>query len=589
MFNLLVSGNGEWWEAPSLSLDVNRFKEFSGTEADSVDIARPETLRLLEEVPTLLMYEVGADGPHKRLVRHGRLRNIARRGRDLRFTFEPDSERAYLDRTVVLSFADQLGLEQFERHRTHWAIKDGNLPADLLDTATAQRQQRTIGVVAAEYVEAKREGTHREIRELEAELEQFPASLEKALFLLPARILEHPTPELYPIIGIEPSTPEGRSALEAVFARDAEQQDLPQDWAFSLGWFLDLYGSPTEAVRLNSAVDACAAKMIGLGAEGVGAARSIEEVAYALWRSSRSSLLVGRLRREIAMLIDRLVRRQTSDGFWAEDRDGTPVATVRATALATVALQRLGDDRYHEPIKQAVLWLIAQVLPGTGGLPRFSGETEADVIATTLTMEAIRRSDVAEQVPHVLTAGDAWLVAGQTVLGGWQAEPWAENFVASMVLEYLARQSEMLPQVDGFLLMARDFFRKAEELRLEGGANNRRLAAIATVHAVEMFLYGLFERREDLALSAFRENGRETLGPREALRALQDALQRIGELTVPQRLPHRDNLSALIGKRDGIIHQAQEISEAELGDGMGHARRFIVRYAKSLLNLNLLQ
>jgi hypothetical protein len=147
----------------------------------------------------------------------------------------------------------------------------------------------------------------------------------------------------------------------------------------------------------------------------------------------------------------------------------------------------------------------------------------------------------------------------------------------------------MLPQVDGFLLMARDFFRKAEELRLEGGANNRRLAAIATVHAVEMFLYGLFERREDLALSAFRDNGTDTLGLRDALRGLQEALLRIGALTAPQRLPHRDNLSSLISRRDAIIHRAHEISEAELADGMRHARRFIERYAKTLLDLNLLQ
>src|SRR3546814_1066862 len=96
-----------------------------------------------------------------------------------------------------------------------------------------------------------------------------------------------------------------------------------------------------------------------------------------------------------------------------------------------------------------------------------------------------------------------------------------------MVLDYLARPNDFLAQVDGFLLMARDFFRKAEELKLEGGINNRRMAAIATVHAVEMFLYGIFERREDLALSPFRDNGFETLGPREALRSLQDSLQRI--------------------------------------------------------------
>jgi hypothetical protein len=31
------------------------------------------------------------------------------------------------------------------------------------------------------------------------------------------------------------------------------------------------------------------------------------------------------------------------------------------------------------------------------------------------------------------------------------------------------------------------------------------------------------------------------------------------------------------------------ISEAELDDGMRHARRFIERFAKSLLDLNLLQ
>ena len=104
-----------------------------------------------------------------------------------------------------------------------------------------------------------------------------------------------------------------------------------------------------------------------------------------------------------------------------------------------------------------------------------------------------------------------------------------------------------------------------------------------------MFLYGLFERREDLALSAFKENGTETLGPREALRALQDALQRIGVLTAPQRLPHRDRISSLVGRRDGIIHRAHEVSEAELAEGMRDARSFIDRFAKLLLNLDLLQ
>src|SRR3546814_4325153 len=98
----------------------------------------------------------------------------------------------------------------------------------------------------------------------------------------------------------------------------------------------------------------------------------------------------------------------------------------------------------------------------------------------------------------------------------WESEPYEDDFATAMVLDYLARPNDFLAQVDGFLLMARDFFRKAEELRLEGGANNRRLDAIATVPAVEMFLYGLFKDREALGLSAFREHGAETPRPCEA-------------------------------------------------------------------------
>lgn len=149
MFNLLVSGHGEWWETPPFTSTIDRFKEYSGAEAEAIDLARPETLRRLEEIPALLMYEVGAGGPHARVVRHGRIRNIVRRGHELAFTFEPDPEHAFLDRSAVLRIADRLGIQQLEQHRTHWAIKDGDIPAELIATGTAERAQRTVAVVAA--------------------------------------------------------------------------------------------------------------------------------------------------------------------------------------------------------------------------------------------------------------------------------------------------------------------------------------------------------------------------------------------------------------------------------------------------------
>ena len=181
-------------------------------------------------------------------------------------------------------------IEPFEQHRTHWAVKDGDIPPALLATATAERVERTVKVVASEYVEARREGRRREARELAEELEQFPPTLEKALFLLPARILESPTPELYPIIGIEPRTAEGRNALNAVIKRDDAAADLPDDWSFSLAWFLDLYGSRTEAARLEAAVNRCAARMAALGLAGRDAGEDAEQIGYALWRVSRSPL-----------------------------------------------------------------------------------------------------------------------------------------------------------------------------------------------------------------------------------------------------------------------------------------------------------
>ncbi|MBW9244501.1 hypothetical protein [Pseudomonas paracarnis] len=589
MFNLLVAGHSEMWETPPYSFGLGRFKEYSGIDAAAIDPARPESMRRLEEVPTLLMYEVGAGGPHARVVRHGRIRNISRRANELTFAFELDQQHAFLDRSQVLGIADRLGIDQFEKHRTHWAIKDGQLPPELIATGAAERVQRPVTVVAAEFTEAKRERRGPEAADLEEELGGYPPSLEKAMALLPARILQHPTPELFPILGIEPRTAEGRNALVAVLARDARGRQLPQDWSFSIAWFLSLYGSATERARLNTALSDCAQRMIELGGDESERDGLVEEIGYALWRSSRNRMLIGRLRRETAVLTDRLIRRQEPLGCWRDRSGGDSIESVRATAFATVALQRIGDDRYHQAIGQAVAWLLTTILPESGAFPRDTINREPDLISTVLALEAIRRSDQADEIPHVLEAGETWLVAGQTILGGWEAEPWTENFTAGVILDYLANRGQMLAQVDGFLLMARDFFRKAEELQLEGGANNRRLAAIATVHAVEMFLYGLFERREDLALSAFKENGTETLGPREALRALQDALQRIGVLTPPQRLPHRDRISALIGRRDGIIHRAHEVSEAELSEGMRDARSFIDRFAKLLLNLDLLQ
>ncbi len=81
-----------------MRMDVGRFKEFSDSEAESISAKEPTTLKSLEGIDTLLMYETGSKSPNVDLVRYGCLRGIKSVGRELVFKFE---EKGKLQRIVV--------------------------------------------------------------------------------------------------------------------------------------------------------------------------------------------------------------------------------------------------------------------------------------------------------------------------------------------------------------------------------------------------------------------------------------------------------------------------------------------------------
>lgn len=180
--------------------------------ADEIELSNPQCLRRLEEILTLLMYEVGAVGENVRTIQHGRARNVRRVGGQVVFDFELHPERAYLLSRNVLNRAEALGIERFERYRTHWAIKDADLLEELVANVTAEVQP-SVAMVAADYIEALRERDVQEQQDLEAELGNFPQSVEKAKSLIPTLALEDPFPEFYPMLDIAPRTHEGRSAV----------------------------------------------------------------------------------------------------------------------------------------------------------------------------------------------------------------------------------------------------------------------------------------------------------------------------------------------------------------------------------------
>jgi hypothetical protein len=130
VFNLLISGNGREWETTGpMSMLTGRFKEHSGDEAAEITLKEPETLHVLEHVPAFLMYEWGVDGPAAEVVRYGFLENIKAARRSIQFNLRCN---AHCRRDLVDEFASLLGLGDWERHRTHWAIKDGDPPREML-------------------------------------------------------------------------------------------------------------------------------------------------------------------------------------------------------------------------------------------------------------------------------------------------------------------------------------------------------------------------------------------------------------------------------------------------------------------------
>jgi hypothetical protein len=130
MFNVIISGEPNVWETDQLMrMDVTRFKEYSGgPEADTVNIAKAETWKLLEKAPTLLLYENNTGGQNADVVRYGFVREIRVNPRYVFFRFQ---EEGQISRDVLNEFSTRLGLSSFELNRTHWAVKEGGIPGGL--------------------------------------------------------------------------------------------------------------------------------------------------------------------------------------------------------------------------------------------------------------------------------------------------------------------------------------------------------------------------------------------------------------------------------------------------------------------------
>src|SRR5690242_2341664 len=88
MFNVLVSAlNSAWEPGQRMRMPRDRFREYSGDEAQAISLSHPASLKVLERVTTLLMYEKEmVEGAAGDVVRVGQLRDIQDDG-NLTFRF----------------------------------------------------------------------------------------------------------------------------------------------------------------------------------------------------------------------------------------------------------------------------------------------------------------------------------------------------------------------------------------------------------------------------------------------------------------------------------------------------------------------
>ena len=145
MYNLLVSGSG--WGERRDTMPLGRILEY--TEPHVVEQFKPEGVLDIEQLirlPSLFMAETSReDDP---VARVGTITRAMVVGRDIRLEYFYDSDIPPLTNSRIAAFAGELLIEDFEFHRTHWAVKEADIFRALLRNTQPRRQLPKVFSIA---------------------------------------------------------------------------------------------------------------------------------------------------------------------------------------------------------------------------------------------------------------------------------------------------------------------------------------------------------------------------------------------------------------------------------------------------------
>ena len=129
MYNLLVSGNDESWHGEPWQIEVDRcVNEYTDAaiveKYGSLDNA---AIAELTRLPCIFSYEA-----FNKLAPHfGVIRDVAKRQGQVRIEYQLQTCDPFLAADDLESMKFELDIGKWELNRTHWAVKDVNLPKEL--------------------------------------------------------------------------------------------------------------------------------------------------------------------------------------------------------------------------------------------------------------------------------------------------------------------------------------------------------------------------------------------------------------------------------------------------------------------------
>ena len=129
MYNLLVAWNEDTWNGDPWQIELNRcVREYTDIEITQKFGELNETaIAKLKRLPCIFAYE----SPSKKAPRFGVIRNLTKRQGEVRIEYEIQQLEIFLTAADLSAMSFDLDIEKWELNRTHWAVKDINLPKEL--------------------------------------------------------------------------------------------------------------------------------------------------------------------------------------------------------------------------------------------------------------------------------------------------------------------------------------------------------------------------------------------------------------------------------------------------------------------------